>query len=262
MKFIKDNFKTLAMINKQILFYALIIFITSCVSNQGLYLNLTDNKTSLSYLHDTEKKDLDPFISIGVNVKSDSLIFQEKAKVNKISGWCVPLLFINIWDAQKECMMGQEMIKENVGEFIKGSIEEDFRRSGLVKVDSLISPEYNLLLTLEEIKAVGPYRSQGFAYMILIAYGFSFSDVAGPAKSELKLRYKLTKGDQVILKDDVAIEGYTKQLSRYYKSTSDLQLNYGVSMVESLGINIKKASEKVVEEVNSYLTLTAEKFNN
>lgn len=241
--------------NKRILkLFSLLIFIClySCTSVKSVQNNFASTKTSLAYLYDSNPVNEKRNASLVINVRADSLVVNSQAIVEKKHAWCVPLIAVNIWDSEMECKAGCNMIEEDVESFVQRSFEDEADRSCLLNVASTDSGLFHLEIELDTMQAVGPYKSSGFFYFLLFAYGYSYGEYAGPALSSLKFRYKLYLRDDVVFEDEYCTQVYTNQLQGK-GGTTELQKNYGVSMVEAMSESIKLATEIVIDRINAYL---------
>jgi len=144
------------------------------------------------------------------------------------------------------------MIEEDIPSFLKTSLISEINRSGNFNIDTLDKSDYSLELSIDEIKTEGPYVSSGFFFFALYVYGYSYSDTAGPAISNLKVSYKLKKGDQIIHSNSFSSEKITEQINKRYTNTKILQQDYAVSMVEATSYNFKNTIELIVKDLNTY----------
>jgi hypothetical protein len=143
-------------------------------------------------------------------------------------------------------------MEEDPAVFLKTSLNKEINRSGYFKLDSLKESAYSLELSIDEIKAEGPYVSKGFFYFALYAYGFSYGDYAGPANASLKISYHLKKDGQLIHSNTFGSEKKTEQIRKRYSNLAILQQDYATSMVEATSYNFKKISELIVNDLNTY----------
>jgi hypothetical protein len=86
----------------------------------------------------------------------------------------------------------------------------------------------------------------------LYAYGYSYSDKAGPAISNLKISYKLKKNNEIVHGNSFTSERVTEQINKRYTNTNILQQDYAVSMVEATSYNFKNVIELMVSDLNIY----------
>jgi hypothetical protein len=176
----------------------------------------------------------------------------DNAIVNREKGWFVPLVLVNIWHSQNNCILGKSMIEEEIPSFFRSSLIREIDRSGNFKVDTLNNTGYMLELSFDEIKTEGPYTTSGFMYFAFLVYGYSHSETAGPALSNLQVSYNLKDGDEIIYSNSFNSKKFTEQINRKYKNTNQLQQDYAVSMVEANSFNIKNTIEYIVNDLNTF----------
>jgi len=232
---------------------AVITLFVGCTSTESIQKNMNIRSYSMAYIKDSKiaKVKSETYVSID-SIYLDSALMGETTLVRKEKGWFIPLLFFNIWKTKNTCIQGKSMIEGNVPDFLRNSISEEINRSGEFKLDSLTNTDYKIELSIDEFKSEGPYISSGFFYFFLYAYGFSYSDNAGPAISNLTISYKLKKGEQVVCAKSFFGETFTEQINRGYNDISQLQQDYAISMVEANSRNFKRVIELIVDDINRY----------
>lgn len=228
--------------------------VVGCTSTRKIQKNMNSNSYSMAYLMDSRISDVKKDIGVSIDtVYFNSNILSDTTKVIRQKGWCVPLLVVNFWKSQNRCIQGKSMFEEDIPEFFKQSVVEEVSRSGNFKIDSSSQSEYEIELSIDELKTEGPYQSSGFFYFALYAYGYAYSDNAGPAISNLSVSYKLKKNGQVVLANSFRAEKATEQITKRYTNIKILQEDYAISMVEATSYNIKSVIEMIVRNVNQYL---------
>ncbi|MEZ5105011.1 MAG: hypothetical protein R2757_10985 [Draconibacterium sp.] len=229
-----------------------LLFFASCTSTKVIQKNMNSDSYSLSYLKDSKisKEKLD------FNVSIDSVVFEslmnDTTKVHKLKGWFIPLVLVNLWNSQNECIQGKSMFEEDIPDFLQASLIEEINRSGNFNYDSLNNSDYQLEISIDEIRTQGPYESKGFFYFAFFVYGYSYADVAGPATSNLAVTYKLKKGDSVLQSNSFYSEKITEQINKRYTNTKILQQDYAISMVEAVSYNFKNVIELIIADLNDY----------
>ena len=148
---------------------------------------------------------------------------------------------------------GKSMIEEEIPSFLRTSLISEISRSGNFNADTFENSDYTIELSIDEIKTEGPYISSGFFYFALFAYGYSYSDKAGPAISNLQISYKLKKNGQVIHNNIFNSEKITEPINKRYNSKSILQQDYAISMIEAISFNFKNTIELIVSDLNRFL---------
>lgn len=208
---------------------------------------------SMAYIMDSKISNSKNNISISVDtILFNSSIMSDTTKIKREKGWFIPLIFVYVWNSQNKCSQGKSMIEEDIPSFLKSSLISEIYRSGNFNVNTLSNPDYKIELSIDEIKAEGPYVSSGLFYFALYVYGYSYSDRAGPALSNLKVSYKLKKGDQVVHSNTFSSEKITEQINKRYTNTNILQQDYAVSMVEATSYNLKNTIELIVNDLNTF----------
>lgn len=240
-------------ISKSIFLITGLTLIVSCTSTKKIQKNMNSKSYSMAYIMDSKIVDSKSSISISVDtILFNSSIMSDTTKIQREKGWFLPLVFVYVWNSQNKCSQGKSMIEEDIPLFLKTSLISEINRSGNFNVDTLNNSEYSIELSVDEIKTEGPYVSSGFFYFALYVYGYSYSDRAGPAISNLRVSYKLKKGDQIVHSNSFSSEKITEQINKRYTNTNILQQDYAVSMVEATSYNFKNTIELIVNDLNTY----------
>jgi hypothetical protein len=214
---------------------------------------MNSNSYSMAYIMDSKIADSKDSISISIDtIQFNSSIMSDTTKIKREKGWFLPLVFVYVWNSQNKCSQGKSMIEEEMPSFLKTSLESEINRSGNFNIDTLNKSDYSIELSIDEIKTEGPYVSSGFFYFALYVYGYSYSDKAGPAISNLSVSYKLKKGNQIIHSNSFSSEKVTEQINKRYTNPKILQQDYAVSMVEATSYNFKNTIELIVNDLNTY----------
>ncbi len=227
--------------------------IASCTSTKTIQKNMNSKSYSMAYIMDSNISDSKNGISVEVDtVLFNSHIINDTTKIKREKGWFLPLALVYIWNSQNHCTQGKSMIEDNIPSFLKTSLISEINRSGSFNVDTLNNSEYQLELSIDDIKTEGPYVSSGFFYFALYVYGYSYSDRAGPANSNLSISYKLKKNGIVVHHNAFNSEKITEQINKRYTNTSILQQDYAISMVEATSYNFKNIIELIINDLNTF----------
>jgi len=227
----------------------------SCASTKEIQKNMTSKSNSMSYIMDSKIADVKNNITISLDtVCFKSNVMSDTTKVKRIKAWFLPLVLVYVWHSENKCIQGKSMFEENIPKFLRKSTADEINRSGNFNLDTLGKPNYKIELSIDAIKTEGLYISGGFFYFALFAYGFSYSDRAVPAISELTISYKLKSGDQVVYSNSFQSKKNTKQINKRYTNTAILQKDYAASMVEATSYNFKNVIQLIVNDVNDYFS--------
>ena len=236
-----------------IVFILLLSTLFSCTSTKNIQTNMNSKRNSLAYIMDSEIAPTKSEISVFTDtVLFDPALLKNSTLVTRKKGWFIPLVVVYIWNSTNNCIQGRSIMEEDPAVFLKTSLNNEIKRSGYFKPDTLKESEYSLELSIDEIKAEGPYVSKGFFYFALYAYGFSYGDYAGPANASLKISYQLKKNGQLIHSNTFGSEKKTEQIRKRYSNLALLQQDYATSMVEATSYNFKIISELIVNDLNTY----------
>lgn len=241
---------------KFLLFIFGLSLIVSCTSTKQIQRNLNSDNYSIHYLMDSKISDIKNNVTVSIDsVKFNNNSIKDSTIVIHNRSWVLPLVLVNIWNSQNTCIMGKSMIEEDIPKFIRKSIINEINRSANFKVDTVGSSEYKIDISIDEIKTEGLYVSKGFFYFALFVYGFSYSDVAGPATSTLTISYKLKKDYQVVHSNTFNSEKITdtELIREIYSDTKTLQQDYAISMVAANSYNFKNVIELIVNDINTFL---------
>ncbi|MFT3740765.1 MAG: hypothetical protein QM786_18600 [Breznakibacter sp.] len=252
------------------LLIALPFLLASCTSTKTIQKYFDSNSHSMAYLMESPVADskLDVALTID-SVKMALDVMPKKSLVEKKSGYFIPLVFVYTWKSEHKCTQGESLMSENITDFFRQAVADQVERAGKFSIDTLNRSDYHLSFSIDEIGATGPYISNGFAYFVLYVYGYSVSEVAGPAMASLKVSYVLKKADQVVMQNTLSAQRATDPISQHSSNTKQLIRDYGISMVEATSFNFRDIVGQVVSEINAYfsgipetnLNLTAETKN-
>lgn len=227
--------------------------IFSCTSTKNIQTNMNSKCNSLAYIMDSKIAPAKIDIAVYTDtVRFDTSLLNNQTLVIREKGWFIPLVFVYLWNSQNKCIQGRSIMEEEPAVFLKTSLNNEINRSGYFKLDTLKESDYALELSIDEIKVQGPYVSKGFFYFALYAYGFSYSDYAGPANAYLKITYHLKKNGQLIHSNTFSSEKKTEQIRKRYSNLALLQQDYATSMTEATSYNFKTLSERIVNDLNTY----------
>lgn len=242
--------------NNKIKYIFLIIglsLIVSCTSTKKIQKNMNSESHAMSYFMDSKIAESKDSTTISVDtIFFNPGIMGEKTEVKKEKGWFLPLIFVYIWNSKNKCTQGKSIIKDDVPSFLKTSFVSEANRSGNFNINTVNKSKYSIELSIDEIKTEGLYISSGFFYYALYVWGYSYSDKAGPAVSNLQISYKLKKDNQIIYSNSFKTERNTDLIQYKSSGKKDLQKKYAASMVEANSYNFKNANELIVNDLNTY----------
>lgn len=240
--------------SKSLFLLTILALFAGCTSTKKIQKNMDSKCYSMAYIMDSKISDSKNSISVSVDsILFNSNIMSDSTTVKREKGWFLPLVFVYVWNSKNKCSQGKLMIEEDIPSFLRTSLISEINRSGDFNVDTINNSDYKIELSIDHIKTEGPYVSSGFFYFALYVSGYSYSDRAGPALSNLRVSYKLKKDDIVVHSNSFNSEKITEQINKRYTNTSILQQDYAVSMVEATSYNFKNVIELIVNDLNTFL---------
>lgn len=236
-----------------LLLLVVLLLTTACSSTRSIQRAMNERSHTLGYLMDTRPVR----IKSNIMVRVDSVIFSSNlmpkhTMVTRENGMYLPLVLFHYWKAENTCTLGQSSFLEPLPSFVKASLIDEINRSGHFNADSLSQTDYTLTLSIDAVKAQGPYKSEGFFYFAFVVYGFTYSDNAGPAMTQLRVSYQLKKHGQAVYSGHHYAERQTDQLYKNTASSSKQQESYAISMVEATSFNIKHINQLIVNDLNNF----------
>lgn len=231
------------------------VLFMGCASSTTIQKNMSDLSLSMAYVMDSRVAETKDSVYVRVDtIRFDPAIFSDTTKVKRLYARFVPLVLMYEWRAEHQCRLGKGVIEEDLPTFMRASLVDEMDRSGQFLLTDLLadSSAYSVDVSIEEVNVEGPYVSSGFFYFIFIAYGYAMEDQAGPANCYLKVSYRLKQGDQVVHSREFGLQRGTEQLSRRYTSSSLMQRDYAISMVEALSYDFKLVNEMIVGDLNRF----------
>jgi hypothetical protein len=138
--------------------------------------------------------------------------------------------------------------------FVQSSLIEESRRSGTFDADTIRSLNgLKLEIQIDSIGSFGKYHQQGY-FVFLVGMGFyKQRDHVGPAVSYSRFRYKLSRGDEILLEDYISANQPIEFSGPTHKKLKELRAAYNSIMVDALSRTFKTNIEKIVEDIDVFL---------
>lgn len=229
------------------------ILIVGCSPYNRLRKDFTQGQSTIQYIH----------TSVPVAVKSDLVIelkkplitdkrFVSSARVSRDKDEVIPLIIYTGWKYQFNCSLGTPLIKENIPSMLSRSFNEECRRTGNFRLDSVSSSGLSLEIAVDSLHARGPYTNEGFFLYLLFFAATSKTERAGPGEAYSRFHYRLSKEDKIIKEGFVSTTSTGKPIAIKY-SFELLHNAYRGSLAESLSETFRINTEKIIRELNRFL---------
>ncbi len=230
----------------------MMLVLGGCTSSGKIQKCFTERPHHLYYLHDSKVVPDKLPVNVSVSVSDQQIQIPEYTEIKRTKGWVIPLLVFNMWKSENECTLGSDMLDQNLGSAVCHSLCREIERSGNFLADTLREADYHLEVQLNRIESSGPYSSSGFFYFLLFFYGFGYSDIAGPAISDVEISYELRKGGVTVLENTLSAQIITDPINLRVSNNTQLIRHYATSMTECIAHNLKQINEDLVGELNTY----------
>lgn len=236
----------------RLLIVGITLLVTGCSSLGTIKSNMDMKSVSMPYEMDsvppvTNKRP----VAVSVEpVRFDPSLLGTKSQTRKEKVLLLPLVIINVWERYDICMPGSKAFSDDIPTFMRTNLVREINHLGLVRTDTGQASEYTLDVSIDELKAEGPYRRSFVSYLFL----FSRSEIAGPAVANLKVTYALKKGNQVVRKNTFSASKSTQWSKRKYTDNAHMQMDYTEAMVNATASNFKHINKQIVEDLNDYFS--------
>lgn len=231
----------------------------SCVGTKKLYNGLTKESSTLEYLYDSKFKDGSKTDTIKINKPLIvDLKLTKSGNLKKIKASTLPLIIYTSWKSEHTYSVGQNVIKEDISDFVRKTLINEFCRSSSIFADSTSNSNFELQIEIDSIGAHGPYYSNGSFLYLLLVYSYSIAEYAGPGIAYSKLNYQLKNREQILKQGTFKKEIATEPLKNNFQSTKELRKFYSSQLTEALSFTLKTNIEAIVNEIDNYLYNTAD----
>lgn len=243
-----------------ILLLALLTF--SCASTTTLHKGFTKNKSSLSYIYDSDMEDdtTGHRITIHKAIVTDPQ-FTMPGMVRKVRASAIPLIVYTQWNAEYAYNIGSSAIKEDIASFVQSALIEESARSGTFVADATPSNRLTLEIEIDSLGAKGPYHSDGYFMFLLFFYSWYAAEKAGEGHAYSRFHYRLKDGEKVLMEDVVSSQSPTKPLIPTLSSGKALRSFYNANLVEALSLTFKTNIEIIVEDIDIFLHTESSKIS-
>lgn len=228
--------------------------VTSCSPYNRMRRDFDNTQSSVGYLHTSapgvRKKDVRVFVAEPVLTDPK---FAATAGVFKGQSSVTPAIIYYGWDYNWLCKVGPQHIKEKLPQFISSSFVTEAKRSGnFYASTSQDQANYRVEITVDSVSAGGPFQHKGYFLYLFFAYAISNEWKAGPGTAYSRIHYKVWKGDELVLEDDVSSESSTPQL-KMRVTERKFHENYRANLVDQLSETFRHNIEQIVSDVNTLL---------
>jgi hypothetical protein len=239
----------------------LAVTIVSCEEPKMLQKSLKEFSAPIGYLHDSKMSDSIKVDSLSItfnNFPLDSI-----TTVKKINRMLLPFLIFNYYEVNMGVKLGQKSIQQPYYNFFVRSFIEESKRSGNFGIVSLDDTHYSLEITIDSCLTRSKYKRTNMIVFYMLGYIMSYNERGFPAETNLYVSTKLRKGKDILAEKSYSI--YNSQpfiVHQYNNDLKRLRFDFTTNMVESLSLGTKDCIEKIIGDVNAFLSENSNKNRN
>ncbi|MBT1687786.1 hypothetical protein [Dawidia soli] len=237
---------------------AVVLGVTSCGSTASFYTDVTRRKTSLQYLHDTppSRQVSACQVQVAKPVVTDPS-FIRPGSVRTARSYIVPVIVYTEWGSQFDYRLGSASIQQDVASFVQSALITESARSGIFTADSVrTTGDLVLEIEIDSVGALGQYFKKGYFIYLFFAYAYDQKEGIAGSMAYARCRYRLRKGDTILIDDVVESQHAPQTPDRVYSSPKLLRADFNSALIEALSLSLKDNIEKIVQEVNGYCRFT------
>lgn len=195
-----------------------------CKTAKGLMADIEGNSARFPYLtpaYMLPTSDSPYAIHCEVNFKS---ALQDTTVVHKDDFWCVPLLFVNMWEANHTVFGGADLINGRVEDHCKSSLVNALDARRHYPLAPSADARFRIELDVDSIKTTGFYHSEG-NYMVLplgfyVYISWSEQEYMGPVETRLEARFSVYDREHLVYRGQCSTTDYLPTF-HFYRHMED-----------------------------------------
>lgn len=237
-----------------------VVLASSCKSAQRLLADVQMHTADFPYLtpeHMLPASDSPYAITCNVALKSS---IPDTTLVRKDDFWCVPLMFVTMWEANHTVYSGHDLINGSIEGHFESSLANALYSSGHYPLAQSADARFRIELEVDSIKTKGYYHNYG-NYMVLplgfyVYISWSGEEHLGPVETHFVARYSVFDGDKLIFKQDCSMSDFLSEYHSYNQMSDEEAAAAFVNDVAfSIDNCIYRMSDQVVRQSNMVLDI-------
>jgi hypothetical protein len=235
-----------------------LIPLAGCANTDMISHSLNGRSYQLAYLHDTNVNDGERLQRVclePVTNRVQAEVLPGRTTLIEKDSSFLPLLIYWSWKKTYVTTLGRSSIDGSLEDFVTKSFLEEATRSGHFK--ALVEGtecDYKIRLSIDDVRAGGPYMTNGHFLFALVAIGWGSREFAGPATSTVRLSAQLLQGTTPVLEKSYQAQARKAPLNKNYVRDVDLlRADFVNSMVEAISYSLKKTIDQLVSDMNNVL---------
>lgn len=236
--------------------FSFLFLLGSCASSHKILTHLQSSPTNLPYVtpgYMFQNSDQPNAMSCQVNYIQPLI---DTTEVHKQNYWCVPLLFINMWEANYDINCGADLFNQDIESYSNEALISSLYSFSHYPFSRENNTRYRLEIDIERISSYTFYHCDGNAIMALYAYSYSFTEYLGPIDTQIDASYRLYDNDYLVYSGNCSTSDF---LPTYYSmlnmSKKEAVNNMVNTVAQSIDNCIYGLTKYVVNQSNMILDI-------
>jgi hypothetical protein len=195
--------------------------------------------------------------AIKVEISYDSSL-QATTQVEKERYWCVPLLFVNLWEAKYNIHCGEDVFSDSVEDHIFATFASTLSFDSHYPFSKEDETRFRLEVVIEELCSHGHYYCFGSCVFAIYAYSYTEKEFIGVYESYAKARYSIFDGDFLVYEGQCSTAEFTPEL---YSLIEEKVKHTAPDFVESAGISIDNCIDALSNDIVCQSNMVLDIYN-
>jgi hypothetical protein len=220
------------------------ILLQACAGSGGLAAQLAKTRGTLRHesVPSAEQRQL-PTVSLG-NVVVEARL-PPATSVNRSSGWAVPLLFVNLWNAEYDATLGTAQLDTDLETFTRSCIADELRgRSRRAWAEQ--GGDLVVDVTVHKLTMSAPMRESGHLFIPVFFWLYYHAVYLGPAEVTLEAEVVVRRDGTEVVRHPIAASGRADPKSARNRRVD----GYTLVMAAALSNAVERLGAQVVETVD------------
>ncbi|MDA3853039.1 MAG: hypothetical protein PF444_02175 [Bacteroidales bacterium] len=218
-----------------VLCFSFLLLLVGCASSKKILTYIQDAPADLpSVIPEHMYQSSDQPYAMHCDLKYQQPLL-DTTEVFKKNFWCVPLLFVNLWEANYDINCGADLLVQNLEKYSNETLVSSLGSFSHYPYTRRADARFRLEVDINSISSYGFYHCDGNIIMALYAYSYSMAEYLGPVDTQVEASYRLYDDDQLVYSGNCSNSDF---LPTYYSmlnmSRKEAAKNLVVSVAQSI----------------------------
>lgn len=182
-----------------------------------------------------------------ISINADNIFgIDSLPNINNTKGFILPLIFVNGWNYQYNCQIGEINFIHNIRKNIQDNLYKLIANSGSLKQNHF----YKISISLDTIKSNIPYKNKGVLIYALFSYLIVHQNYAGPSGLIITMSYKIEDENHILKSGIITQSGTLPPLKNTRFSFKKFVIEYYENYLELFNVVIQNSCEDINNEIN------------